>query len=290
MPDTAVTNGVQRAATGTPIVTPRRSPQPVIAGQGLFLLVWRVKDSNLGRHQPTDLQTGGPTHKPVPLHGLRVGPPARHGRSVPRGDRHLGQRAGYSEDSSAPGLLPGALEYRDGLAGMSFFRETRPVQEKPSPLARIASLRSSKGRRSRLATRSDGARSSPTVDSTKSEHTVAVAGSVKTASSVAVAGSAATAGSVAVAGSVATSGSVVVAGSAATAGSVAVVGSVATAGSVGVLGSVATVFSVGIRGCIGCLACVGCRRCVGCIGCIDCVGCIGCVGLRGAVGQRGVRA
>jgi WD40 repeat protein len=60
VPDAAVTNGVQRAATGTPTVTPRRNPSPVIAGQGLFLLVWRVKDSNLGRHQPTDLQSIAP--------------------------------------------------------------------------------------------------------------------------------------------------------------------------------------------------------------------------------------
>jgi hypothetical protein len=57
VPDTAVTHGVQRGATGTPIVTPRRRPRPVIAGQESFLLVWRVKDSNLGRHQPTDLQS-----------------------------------------------------------------------------------------------------------------------------------------------------------------------------------------------------------------------------------------
>ena len=38
MPDTAATNGVQRGARGTPIVTSRRSPQPIIAGQRLFLL------------------------------------------------------------------------------------------------------------------------------------------------------------------------------------------------------------------------------------------------------------
>jgi hypothetical protein len=188
------------------------------------------------------------------------------------------------------GRLPGAFKYRGGLARMSSFRETRYVQKKPSPLARIAFLRPAKGRRSGLATCGEGARSSSTVDSAETAHTVAVAGSVATAGSVAVAGSAATAGSVAVAGSVATAGSVAVAGSAATAGSVAVAGSVATAGSVAVAGSVATVFSVGIRACIGCLVCVGCRRCVGCVGCIDCVGCVGCVGLRGAVGQRGVRA
>jgi hypothetical protein len=59
VPDAAVTHGVQRGATGTPIVTPERTPRPVIAGQRLFLLVWRVKDSNLGRHQPTDLQPVG---------------------------------------------------------------------------------------------------------------------------------------------------------------------------------------------------------------------------------------
>jgi hypothetical protein len=35
----------------------QQTPQPVLAGQGLFLQVWRVKDSNLGRHQPADLQT-----------------------------------------------------------------------------------------------------------------------------------------------------------------------------------------------------------------------------------------
>jgi hypothetical protein len=56
VPDAAVTHGVQRGVTGTPIVTPHYGPWPVIAGQGQFLLVWRVKDSNLGRHQPTDLQ------------------------------------------------------------------------------------------------------------------------------------------------------------------------------------------------------------------------------------------
>jgi hypothetical protein len=38
VPDTAVIDGVQRGATETPIVTPRRRPQPLIAGQGLFLL------------------------------------------------------------------------------------------------------------------------------------------------------------------------------------------------------------------------------------------------------------
>jgi hypothetical protein len=46
---------MQRGTTGTPTVTPHYGPWPVIAGQGPFLLVWRVKDSNLGRHQPTDL-------------------------------------------------------------------------------------------------------------------------------------------------------------------------------------------------------------------------------------------
>ena len=56
VPDVAATDGVQRVATGTPIVTSRRTPRPVISGQGPYLLVWRVKDSNLGRHQPTDLQ------------------------------------------------------------------------------------------------------------------------------------------------------------------------------------------------------------------------------------------
>ena len=34
-----------------------------------------------------------------------------------------------------------ALGYRNGLARMSSFRETSPVQEKPSPVARIASWR-----------------------------------------------------------------------------------------------------------------------------------------------------
>ena len=43
------------------------------------------------------------------------------------------------------------------LAGMLSFRKTCPVQEKPAPLARIASLRSSKGRRNRLATQSAAA-------------------------------------------------------------------------------------------------------------------------------------
>jgi hypothetical protein len=38
VPDTAVIDGVQRGATGTPIVTPRQRSQPVITGQGLFLL------------------------------------------------------------------------------------------------------------------------------------------------------------------------------------------------------------------------------------------------------------
>jgi len=62
----------------------RSSPDHVGAGQGPFPLVWRVKDSNLGRHQPTDLQpaavrsgcarllTG--SHQPCPpraLHGER---------------------------------------------------------------------------------------------------------------------------------------------------------------------------------------------------------------------------
>ncbi len=35
----------------------RSTPDRVDAGQGFFMLVWRVKDSNLGRHQPTDLQS-----------------------------------------------------------------------------------------------------------------------------------------------------------------------------------------------------------------------------------------
>src|SRR4051812_27711019 len=55
--DIAVAKGVQRAATGTPIVTSRRRPQACHRRPGLFLLVWRVKDSNLERHQPTDLQS-----------------------------------------------------------------------------------------------------------------------------------------------------------------------------------------------------------------------------------------
>ena len=63
VPDAAVTNGVQRGATGTPTVTPQYSPWPVIAAQGSFLLVWRVKDSNLGRHQPTDLQSAAPERR-----------------------------------------------------------------------------------------------------------------------------------------------------------------------------------------------------------------------------------
>jgi hypothetical protein len=34
VPDAAVTDGVQRGATGTPIVTPQRTTRPVITGQG----------------------------------------------------------------------------------------------------------------------------------------------------------------------------------------------------------------------------------------------------------------
>ena len=66
VPDAAVTTGVQRGATGTLTVTPQYSPWPVIAGQGSFLLVWRVKDSNLGRHQPTDLQSFRPAINLLP--------------------------------------------------------------------------------------------------------------------------------------------------------------------------------------------------------------------------------
>ena len=50
-------SGDQRSTAGTLIVTARRKPRPVIASQGPFVGWWRVKDSNLGRHQPTDLQS-----------------------------------------------------------------------------------------------------------------------------------------------------------------------------------------------------------------------------------------
>jgi hypothetical protein len=202
------------------------------------------------------------------------GPMAMPRRGFPSPRRTIGTAA----SASGPGKR--SATSGAGWPGSPGLRETPHVPSTSSPVARLAFLRSVQGGR-RGATRSDGARSSSTVDGTEAEDSLAVAGSV------------ATAGSVAVAGSVATTGSVAVAGSAATAGSVAVAGSVATAGSIGILGSVATVFSVGVRACIGCLACVCCRRCVGCIGCIDCVdcvGCLGCIGLRSAVGKRGTRA
>jgi hypothetical protein len=59
VPDTAVVGDPRSTtwgATGTPIVTPPTTAPAAIAGQGPFLLVWLVKDSNLGRHQLTDLQ------------------------------------------------------------------------------------------------------------------------------------------------------------------------------------------------------------------------------------------
>src|SRR5918997_3935959 len=50
------------------------TPSPVITGQRSSSTGWRVKDSNLGRHQPTDLQSapigrsgnppGGRVHRP----------------------------------------------------------------------------------------------------------------------------------------------------------------------------------------------------------------------------------
>jgi hypothetical protein len=57
VPDAAVTDGVQRGATGTPIVAPRRSVPTSHPRSGTIPTAWRVKDSNLGRHQPTDLQS-----------------------------------------------------------------------------------------------------------------------------------------------------------------------------------------------------------------------------------------
>jgi hypothetical protein len=63
VPDTAVINGVQQGTTGTPIVTSQRRPPTCHRRPGAISPAWRVKDSNLGRHQPTDLQ---PEHPCVP--------------------------------------------------------------------------------------------------------------------------------------------------------------------------------------------------------------------------------
>ena len=66
----------------------RSAPDRLGAGQGLFLLVWRVKDSNLGRHQPTDLQSVAKRRvlpgkivflaQPLTLGGWIVGPSRVH--------------------------------------------------------------------------------------------------------------------------------------------------------------------------------------------------------------------
>jgi hypothetical protein len=55
-PDATVTNGVQQGAMGdTDRYSPIRPPT-VHRSSGAVPAAWRVKDSNLGRHQPTDLQ------------------------------------------------------------------------------------------------------------------------------------------------------------------------------------------------------------------------------------------
>jgi hypothetical protein len=43
--------------TGHSRTQQRSAPDLIRTGQGPIWLVWRVKDSNLGRHQPTDLQS-----------------------------------------------------------------------------------------------------------------------------------------------------------------------------------------------------------------------------------------
>lgn len=108
--------------------------------------------------------------------------------------RHRAVLAMTAGESLALGSwsLPGP-RYRGGLARMPPFPGSSSHAGEAGPLARIVDLRPSDGRRRGLATRSDGARSSPTVDSTETEHTAAaVANSVATKGSLGVPGSVAT--------------------------------------------------------------------------------------------------
>ncbi|HYZ36740.1 MAG TPA: hypothetical protein VE673_08455, partial [Pseudonocardiaceae bacterium] len=82
---------------------------------------------------------------------------------------------------------------RNVLATMPGLRETRPVQNKPLPRARLPWWRAGQGGHSGRVIRSDGARATSTGDGTAAKDSVAVAGSVATVGSVAVAGSVATA-------------------------------------------------------------------------------------------------
>ncbi len=86
----------------------RSTADRVYAGQGPIWLVWRVKDSNLGRHQPTDLQNSA---RDVPTSNHSPSAPVQG----PNRARSLQPRPSTSADLLPHCLPTGDLRLRAGV-------------------------------------------------------------------------------------------------------------------------------------------------------------------------------